>query len=113
MRSHLRWLQVLVRAVGRLASSIGPYVIRERAIAQTDPVMVRVSDSIDRRARTHDQASGWGRAPILQIVPDRDTGLEGSGVTRPYERFGRAFDNSNLAGEDIDHLIFGAVPVLD
>ena len=104
---------LLIRAGCRLASQVGPDIVRQGPISQTNPIVLRVGDLIDRCAGANDQATRFRSTPILQIVPDLHSGLEGSGATGAHERLGRTLDYSDLAGKDIDHFVLRAVPMLD
>lgn len=104
---------VLVRTGRGLASKVGPKVVRQRSISQTNPIVLRVGDLIDRCAGSNNQTTRFSSAPILQIVPDLDAGAEGCDATGAHERLGRTLDYSDLTGKDIDHFVLRAVPMLD
>jgi hypothetical protein len=75
--------------------------------------MLRISNVIDRGARSNGQATRFGSTLVIQIVTDLDAGLKGGGANSAQERLLRALDYGDFAGKDIHHLVFGAVPLPD
>jgi hypothetical protein len=102
-----------VRVRRGVSLQIGEDVVGQRTVAVADQVVVGIGDPIHRRTRADDETSRVGRAPVLQEMADRFARAESCGVARPQHGLRVALAQGHLARQHIDHLVLGAMPVLN
>jgi hypothetical protein len=101
-----------IGTAGRIASQISPDVIRLTPVANTNSLVVRIGDPVEWGPGADDKASHNGISLIPQEMADWHACLEGRRIAWTYDRMRRTLNNCELALQDIDKLIFGAMPML-
>ncbi len=91
---------------GRATAHIGPDIIRQRAVAQANPIVIWIGDVVYGRARTNDQAAGWYTAAILKEMTKRYASFERCRVSGAKLCYHTTFNQGDFTFKNIDQLIF-------